>query len=108
MNKTSLLKSFRLLKSSFQKAIYDALKFLMVLAFFGALEMIVFVKHWLMLLQRCFEGSKLLVHSICHFKCSKNAKTRKNLETSYIALWKRDSNKQKDFERKVLLRNGVT
>ena len=35
----------------------------------------------------------------------KNAKTRKNLETSYIALWKPDLNKQKDFERLVLFRN---
>ena len=38
----------------------------------------------------------------------KNAKTRKNLEASYIALWKPDLNEQKDFERLVLFRNGVT
>ena len=44
----------------------------------------------------------------CHFKCSKNAKTKKNLEASYIALWKPDLNKQKDFERLLLFRNGVT
>ena len=38
----------------------------------------------------------------------KNTKTRKNLEASYIALWKPDLNEQKDFERLVLFRNGVT
>ena len=38
----------------------------------------------------------------------KNAKTRKNLEASYIALWKPDLNEQKDFERLVLFTNGVT
>ena len=38
----------------------------------------------------------------------KNAKTRKNLEASYIALWKPNLNEQKDFERLVLFRNGVT
>ena len=38
----------------------------------------------------------------------KNAKTRKNLEASYIALWKPDLNQQKGFERLVLFRNGVT
>ena len=38
----------------------------------------------------------------------KNAKTRKNLEASYIALWKPDLNEQEDFRRLVLFRNGVT
>ena len=38
----------------------------------------------------------------------KNAKTRKNLEALYIALLKPDLNEQKDFERLVLFRNGVT
>ena len=38
----------------------------------------------------------------------KNAKTKKNLEVSYIALWKPDLNKQKDFERTALFRDGVT
>ena len=38
----------------------------------------------------------------------KKAKTRKNLEVSYIALWKPDLNEQKDFERLVLYRNGIT
>ena len=37
----------------------------------------------------------------------KNVKTRKNLEVSFIALWKPDLNKQKDCERLVLFRNGV-
>ena len=34
--------------------------------------------------------------------------TRKNLEASYIALWKPVLNEQKDFERLVLFINGVT
>ena len=38
----------------------------------------------------------------------KNAKTRKNLEALYIAPWKPDLNEQKDFERLVSFRNGVT
>ena len=38
----------------------------------------------------------------------KNGKTSKNLEASYIAPWKHDLNEQKDFERLVLFRNGVT
>ena len=38
----------------------------------------------------------------------KNAKTRENLEVSYITLWKPDPNEEKDFERLVLFRNGVT
>ena len=38
----------------------------------------------------------------------KNAKTRENLEVSYIALWTPDPNEEKDFERLVLFRNGVT
>ena len=42
-------------------------------------------------------------------KKKKYAKTRKNLEASYIAaLWKPNLNEQKDFERLVLFRNGVT
>ena len=32
----------------------------------------------------------------------------KNLEVSYIALWKSTLNEQKDFERLVLFRNDVT
>ena len=39
---------------------------------------------------------------------SKNAKTRKNLEGSYIALWKPDLNEQNNFERIVLSRDSVT
>ena len=38
----------------------------------------------------------------------KNGKAMKSLELSYIALWKPDLNKQKDFERLVLFRNDVT
>ena len=38
----------------------------------------------------------------------KNDKTRNNLKSSYIALWKPDLNNQKDFERLVLFRIGVT
>ena len=38
----------------------------------------------------------------------KNAKVRKNLEASYFALRKTDLNEQKDIERLVLFRNGVT
>ena len=38
----------------------------------------------------------------------KNVKARKNIEASYITLWKPDLNKQKDFERLVLFRNSVT
>ena len=38
----------------------------------------------------------------------KNAKTRKNLEATYIAPWKSDLNEQKDFETLLLFRNGVT
>ena len=34
--------------------------------------------------------------------------TRKNVGALYIALWKPDLNKEKDFERLVLFRNGVT
>ena len=39
LNKTSLSKCFCLLGSGFQRAIYDASKFFLVLAFFGAFEM---------------------------------------------------------------------
>ena len=38
----------------------------------------------------------------------KNARTRKNLEASYIALCKPNLKEQKDFERLVLFRNDVT
>ena len=39
---------------------------------------------------------------------SRNAKIRKQLEALYIELWKPDLNKEKDFERLVLFKNGVT
>ena len=61
------------------------------------------------------EPSKHLQSNINHcFKWTvisnapKNTKTRKSLEVSYIGLWKPDLNNQKDFERLVLFRNGVT
>ena len=61
------------------------------------------------------EPSKHLRSSINYYftwavisNAPKNAKTKKNLEASYIALWKPDLNEQQDFERLVLFRNGVT
>ena len=61
------------------------------------------------------EPSKHLRSNINHYftwvvisNAPKNAKTRKNLEASYIALWKPNLNEQKDFERLILFRNGVT
>ena len=54
--------------------------------------------------QNTFEAtSTTILHGL-----QKNAKTRKNLEASYISLWKPDLNEQKDFERLLLFRNGVT
>ena len=47
-----------------------------------------------------------LFHMGYYFKCSKNVRTGKNLEVSYIALWKPDLNKPKGLW--VLLRNGAT
>ena len=61
------------------------------------------------------EQSKHLRSNIDHYftwavisNALKNAKTRKNLEALFIALWKPDLNEQKDFERLVLFRNGFT
>ena len=61
------------------------------------------------------ELSKHLRSNINHYftwvvisNAPKNAKTRKDLEASYIALLKPNLNEQKDFERLVLFRNGVT
>ena len=58
------------------------------------------------------EPSKHLLSNINHYftnvvisNASENAKTRKNLKTSYIALWKSHRNEQKDFERLVSFRN---
>ena len=39
---------------------------------------------------------------------SKDAKTSKDSEASYIALWKPHLNEHRDFERLVLFRNEVT
>ena len=65
LNKTSLSNSFSLLRSGFHGAIYDASKFLLVLAFFGAFEIIVHVKQWPTLFRRCFNGSGFLVGLLC-------------------------------------------
>ena len=61
------------------------------------------------------EPSKHLLSNTNHYftwalisNAPTNAKTRKKLEASYIALWKPNLNEQKDFERLVLFRNGVT
>ena len=66
-------------------------------------------------LTKSWQPSKHLLSNINHHftwavisNAPKNAKTRKNLEASYIALWKPDLNEQKDFERLGLFRNGVT
>ena len=64
---------------------------------------------------KSLEPPKHLQSNIKHYftwavisNAPKNAKTRKNIEASYVALWKPDLNEQKDFERLVLFRNGVT
>ena len=61
------------------------------------------------------EPSKHLRSNINHYftwavisNAPKNAKTRKNLESSYIDVWKPDLSEQKNFKRLVLFRNGVT
>ena len=61
------------------------------------------------------EPSKHFRNNINHYftwdvilNAPKIAKTRKNLEASYIALWKPNLNEPQDFERLVLFRNGVT
>ena len=67
LNKTSLSNSFCSLRSGLQRAIYDDSKFFLVLGFFGAFEMTVHVKRWLMLRLMCFDGSELLVGLLCSF-----------------------------------------
>ena len=63
---------------------------------------------------KCSEPSKLQSNNNHYFAWAvisntpKNAKNWKNLEASYIALWKTDHNKQKGFEKLVLFGNGVT
>ena len=64
---------------------------------------------------KSLEPSKHLGSNINHYftwavisNAPKNGKTQKNEEASNIALWKSDLNEQKDFERLVLFRNGVT
>ena len=67
LNKTTLSKSFCSLRSGFQRAIYDASKFSLVLAFYRAFETIAHVKQWLMLFRRCFDDSEILVGLLCSF-----------------------------------------
>ena len=50
----SLSKSLCSLRSGFQRAIYDAPKFFLTLAFSGAFEMTAHVKWWLMLFSKVF------------------------------------------------------
>ena len=58
--------------------------------------------------QNTFEASSItILHGLSFQILQKNVKTSKNLEASYIALWKPDLNEQEDFERLVLFRNGV-
>ena len=52
--------------------------------------------------------STTILHGLSFQMLQENAKTRKNLEASYVALWKPDLNEQKDCERLVLFRNCVT
>ena len=59
--------------------------------------------------QNNFEAtSATILYELVISNAPKNAKTRKNLEASYIALWKPDLNEKKDLDRQVLFRNGVT
>ena len=67
LNKISLSKSICLLRSVFNIAIYDACKFFLLLAFLGAFEITVHVKHWLILFGWCFDGSELLFKLLCSF-----------------------------------------
>ena len=52
--------------------------------------------------------STTVLHVLSFQMLQKNAKTRIILEASHIVLWKPDLNKQNDFKRVVLFRNGVT
>ena len=61
LNKTSLSKLFCWLRSGFQKTVYNASKFFVVLAYLGAFEITADIKQLLMLLRRCFNGPELLV-----------------------------------------------
>ena len=61
------------------------------------------------------DSSKHIRRNINHYftwtvisNAPKNPKAGKNLESSYIALYKPDLNKQEDFERLVCFRSGVT
>ena len=52
--------------------------------------------------------STTVLHELLFQMLHKNAKTKKNLELSYIVLWKPDLNEQKNSERLVLYRNDAT
>ena len=41
------------------------------------------------------------------FQMPKNGKIKRNVKTSHIALWNPDLDEQKDFERLVLVKNGI-
>ena len=58
--------------------------------------------------QNTFKATSTTILVGFSFQNSKNAKTRKDLEASSVAFWKLDFNEQRDFERLVLFRNGVT
>ena len=58
--------------------------------------------------QNTFKATPTTILLRFSFQNSKNAKTRKDLEASSVAFWKLDFNEQRDFERLVLFRNGVT
>ena len=59
--------------------------------------------------QNTFDAtSTTVLHGLSFQMLQKNAKNRKKLEASYIALWKPDLNEQKYFERLVSFRNGAT
>ena len=58
--------------------------------------------------QNTFEATSTTITWAVISNAPKDAKTRKNLEASYIALWKPDLNEQNDFEGLVLFRNGAT
>ena len=67
LNKTIVSRSVCSLRSCFQRAIYDASKFFLVLALFGVFKMTAHVKSWLILPPRYFDDSELLVRLLCSF-----------------------------------------
>ena len=61
LNKTSLSKSFCLLRSDFQRVIFNVSMFFPALAFYGAFEIIVHLKQWSIFFQISSDGSELSV-----------------------------------------------